>query len=101
MTATIAPIVGRTAVVQRLRWIMDPELGLDIVTLGLIYGITINGGAVRVTLTLTTRGCPLHTIITEAIRDALQWMDGVEQVELDLVWEPPWHPAMIDRTALV
>jgi metal-sulfur cluster biosynthetic enzyme len=100
MAAVIAPLT-RTAVINRLRWIMDPELGLDIVTLGLIYGVTITGATVRVTLTLTTRGCPLHEIITTAVHDALQWMEGVDRVDLEIVWTPPWHPAMIDGAALV
>ena len=100
MSATTAPI-ARTAVLQRLGWIMDPELGLDIVTLGLIYGVTITGTTIRVTMTLTTRGCPLHEIITTAVHDALQWMEGVDRVDLEIVWDPPWHPAMIDSTALI
>jgi metal-sulfur cluster biosynthetic enzyme len=100
MSATIAPI-SHTAVLQRLGWIMDPELGLDIVTLGLVYGVTVTGATVRVTMTLTTRGCPLHEIITTAVHDALQWMEGVDQVDLEIVWDPPWHPAMIDRAALI
>lgn len=100
MSATTAPIV-RTAVLQRLGWIMDPELGLDIVTLGLVYGVTVTGATVRVTMTLTTRGCPLHEIITTAVHDALQWMEGVDRVDLEIVWDPPWHPAMIDSTALI
>lgn len=101
MTATITPIVNRAAVVQRLSWIIDPELGLDIVTLGLIYGIAISGGTVRVTMTLTTRGCPLHEIITTAVHDALQWLEGVDRVDLVIVWEPPWHPGMMDHAALL
>jgi metal-sulfur cluster biosynthetic enzyme len=100
MSATTAPI-ARTAVLQRLGWIMDPELRLDIVTLGLIYGVAITGTTIRVTMTLTTRGCPLHGIITTAVHDALQWMEGVERVDLEIVWDPPWHPVMIDGTALI
>jgi metal-sulfur cluster biosynthetic enzyme len=100
MGATIAP-VARADVLQRLRWIMDPELGLDIVTLGLVYDVAVTGATVRVAMTLTTRGCPLHQIITTAVQDALQWMEGVDQVDLEIVWDPPWHPAMIDRAALI
>jgi metal-sulfur cluster biosynthetic enzyme len=100
MATAIAPLT-RKAVVDRLRWIMDPELGLDIVTLGLIYGVTIAGPTVRITMTLTTRGCPLHEIITTAAHDALQWMEGVDRVDLEIVWDPPWHPAMIDDVALI
>lgn len=71
MATVIAPLT-QAAVINRLRWIMDPELGLDIVTLGLIYGVTVTGATVRVTMTLTTRSRPLHEIITAAVHDALQ-----------------------------
>jgi len=87
-------------VIERLGWIVDPELGLDIVSLGLIYGVDARAGTVRVTMTLTVRGCPLHDLLADAIRDALSWLDGVERVELALVWEPPWHPAMMDAAGL-
>lgn len=94
MATVISPLT-RAAVINRLRLIIDPELGLDIVTLGLIYGVTVRDETVRIAMTLTVRGCPLHDVVAEAIRDTLHWMDGVERVELDLVWDPPWHPAMI------
>lgn len=100
MATTIDPLTP-ASVIGHLRWIIDPELGLDIVTLGLIYSITIDDGTIRVAMTLTVRGCPLHDVLADAIHDALHWLGGVEHVELDLIWEPPWHPAMIDRTALV
>lgn len=93
--ATVISSLTRAAVISRLRWIIDPELGLDIVALGLIYGVTVRDGTVHVVMTLTVRGCPLHDVLAAAIRDTLHWMDGVERVELDLVWDPPWHPAMI------
>lgn len=99
--AMVVSLLTRAAVVNYLRLIRDPELGLDIVTLGLIYGVTVRGGTVRITMTLTVRGCPLQDVLAEAIRDTLAWLDGVEQVELDLVWEPPWHPAMIDQAAQI
>lgn len=94
MATTMIPLTP-AAVTNRLRWIIDPELGLDIVTLGLIYGIVVRDGTVHITMTLTARGCPLHDLLTDAIRDTLLWMDSVERVELALVWEPSWHPAMI------
>lgn len=99
MATTMTPLTPAAAI-NRLRWIMDPELGLDIVTLGLIYGIAVRDGIVRVTMTLTARGCPLHDVLADAVRDTLLWMDGIARVELDLVWEPPWHPAMIDAGGL-
>ena len=97
MTATAVSL--QPAVIARaLWWIMDPEIGLDIVSLGLIYGITITEGTVRIAMTMTTRGCPLHDAITGAVHDALRWLDGVEAVIIDFVWDPLWHPAMITQT---
>jgi metal-sulfur cluster biosynthetic enzyme len=94
MATVISPLT-RATVVNRLRWIIDPELGVDIVTLGLIYDLTVRGGTVHIAMTLTAPGCPLRAVLADAIRDTLYWMDGVERVEVSFVWDPPWHPGMI------
>lgn len=99
MTAIATP-VQRADILNALRWIIDPEIGVDIVTLGLVYGVTIERGDIRIAMTMTTRGCPLHATITEAVNDAIRWLDGVGAVTVEVVWEPPWHPAMIDRASL-
>ena len=99
MPTTITPLT-RIAVLECLRGVVDPEIGLDIVTLGLIYGVEIADTAVRVTMTLTTRGCPLHMLIEQAVRATLEGLEGARTVTLEVVWNPPWHPAMIDRAVL-
>lgn len=79
-----------------LQQVIDPELGVNIVDLGLIYGITIEGCTVTITMTLTTPGCPLHESLAHAVEEAVRlFIPGVEAVRVQLVWEPPWTPDRI------
>jgi metal-sulfur cluster biosynthetic enzyme len=87
------------AIWQALGTVIDPELGVDIVTLGLVYDVELTGDVARVTHTLTTRGCPMETIITQGIREAMMLVRTVRDVELHLVWDPAWHPGMISSGA--
>lgn len=86
-----------------LRTVIDPELGLDIVTLGLVYSVEVAGEAIRVRMTLTSRGCPLGDSLVALAQEALNGVAGSRRVDLRLVWEPPWSPEKITpegRTAL-
>ncbi len=89
--------LDETKVWEALGTVIDPEIGLDIVTLGLVYEVECIENAVRVTFSLTTPGCPLQAVITGGIENAVGSVPGVEQVLPVLVWEPRWHPGMIQE----
>jgi metal-sulfur cluster biosynthetic enzyme len=91
--------VTREQVTQALRDVFDPELGMSIVDLGLIYGVQIDGGRVQVTMTLTAQGCPLHDSMAEWVRQAVERIPGVEAVEVAITFEPPWTPDRIAQDA--
>ncbi len=84
-------LLSKDTVWSALSEVYDPELGINVVDLGLVYGVDIKDGAVRVTMTLTTPGCPLHDSLTEAVSEAVRvFVPTVERVEVNLVWEPRW-----------
>jgi metal-sulfur cluster biosynthetic enzyme len=85
---------------EALRQVYDPELGLDVVSLGLVYDVHESHGGVVVDMTLTTPGCPASEAFPEVAREAiLQALGGSAGVELNLVWDPPWNPGMMDDDA--
>ena len=79
--------------------VIDPELGLDFVELGLIYGIEIEGGDVHVTFTLTSPGCPIGPQVSEQIEEFVLEVDGVESVESSMTFSPPWTPDRMSEDA--
>jgi AdoMet-dependent heme synthase len=80
---------------EALRAVLDPELGLSVVDLGLIYDITVEGGAVHVTMTLTAPGCPVHAVMTDWVRRTVEGIAGVARVDVELTFDPLWTPARI------
>ncbi len=82
-------------VLKALRQVMDPELGINLVDLGLVYGVAIDGAAVRVKMTLTTPGCPMHDSLVRGAERAVAQIPGIATAQVELVWDPPWSPTMI------
>jgi metal-sulfur cluster biosynthetic enzyme len=87
-------------VMDALSNVIDPELGLDFVELGLIYGVEVVEGNVRVTFTLTTPGCPIGPQVNEQIEEFVGELDGVKTVESEMVFTPPWSPEMMSEDAM-
>ena len=83
---------SKEEVVEALRGVEDPELGMDIVELGLFYDAEIEGSKVKVTHSLTSMGCPAGPMIMEDIDRVVRQIPGVEDVSVELTWEPPWTP---------
>jgi metal-sulfur cluster biosynthetic enzyme len=79
--------------------VIDPELGLDFVELGLIYGIEVEGGDVHVTFTLTSPGCPIGPQVSEQIEEFVSELDGVESIESTMTFSPPWTPDRMSEDA--
>jgi metal-sulfur cluster biosynthetic enzyme len=82
-----------------LREVIDPELGLDFVELGLIYEVEVDGGAVHVTYTLTSPGCPIGPQVSEQIEEFVMDLDGVENVQSTMTFTPPWTPELMSEDA--
>jgi metal-sulfur cluster biosynthetic enzyme len=82
----------REEVYEALRQVEDPELGMDIVELGLLYDVEVYGKAVKVTHSLTSMGCPAGPMIQEDIVRVAREVPGVEDVDIELTWDPPWTP---------
>jgi metal-sulfur cluster biosynthetic enzyme len=86
-------------VVEALRGVEDPELGMDIVELGLLYDVEVEGPKVKVIHTLTSMGCPVGPMIQENIDQIARSMPEVEDVEVELTWDPPWSPEKMSDDA--
>lgn len=92
-------MVTKEQILDALRLVIDPELGLNVIDLGLIYGIDIGERAITVSMTLTTSGCPLHESMAEAVRHVAQMADLTKIVKVNVVWDPPWTPERMTNEA--
>ena len=86
-------------VIKEIKKIYDPEIPVNIYELGLIYDISIKNKDVNVKMTLTTPNCPVAESLPKEVKDSIMEIKGVDKVELDLVWEPPWDKSMMSEAA--
>lgn len=90
------------AIVAALETVIDPELGIDLVNLGLIYNVNVEeDGTCYVDMTLTTMGCPLADVIVTDVKNALMKVSGITAVEVEFVWYPAWGPERMSRYAKI
>lgn len=82
-----------------LQTVIDPEIGFNIVDLGLVYSIIVEDGVARIVMTTTTRGCPATGFLQEGARDCASLISGVETVDVTLTYDPPWTPEMMSADA--
>ncbi|HXY80703.1 MAG TPA: metal-sulfur cluster assembly factor [Gaiellaceae bacterium] len=83
---------SKNELLEALRQVEDPELGMDIVDLGLLYDVEVEGPSVKITYSLTSMGCPAGPLIAQDIDRTAREVPGVEEVDLELVFDPPWTP---------
>lgn len=82
-------------ILNALKEVYDPEIPVNIVDLGLIYGVEIEGDKVKVRMTLTARGCPMAMPIANAVKERLLKIEGIKDADVEVVWDPPWSIDMI------
>lgn len=92
-------MITKDDVLKALTEVMDPELNISLVDLGLIYDVKVEDDRVDVTMTLTAPGCPLHSVIRQNAQDRISKIEGVKKANVQVVWDPPWKPEMMSEEA--
>lgn len=90
-------MVSKEDVVKVLKECYDPELGISLVDLGLIYDVQVKNDKVIIKMTLTTPGCPMHSFMVNEVEEKVKNIKGVKDVKVDLVWDPPWTPDRMSK----
>jgi len=85
-------MITKEKILDVLKTVINPEIGINIVDLGLVYNVELNEEAINITMTLTTPGCPMHSSITSWVENAIQYKEPDKKVNVFLVWEPQWTP---------
>ena len=90
-------MISQDQIIGKLRECLDPELGVNIVDLGLIYGVSVEGSHIQVLMTMTTPGCPLDSYFIKDITGKLKTLKGVSDVAVEMTFEPPWAPSKMSQ----
>ena len=94
-----AQALERECVLRALREVLDPELGYNIVDLGLIYQVEVQAGVIRISMTMTTPGCPAQDYILSGVHERCMSLPGAQEAKIDLVWLPAWSPQRMTPSA--
>ena len=86
-------------IMKALKECYDPEIPVNVWDLGLIYDVAVDGDKVRVKMTLTAPGCPMHSFISREVKEKLQRVSGVKEATVEVVWDPPWSPDKMSQEA--
>ncbi len=95
----LLPAVDPSDLTRRLRTVVDPEIGVNVVDLGLVYECEVNAGVAHVLMTTTTPACPIGSFLEDQVRWALLEAPGVVDVEVEITHEPAWSPALMTPAA--
>jgi len=90
-------MVTKETVMDALREVYDPEIPVNVVDLGLIYGVDIKEDNVHVQMTMTARGCPMHQFLSSSAEERILSLSGVKDAHVEIVWDPPWTPERITQ----
>ena len=92
-------MITKQDVMKVLKKCFDPEIGISLVDLGLIYDVQVNKDKVNIKMTLTNPGCPMHSFMLNDVEENVKKMKGVKEVKVELVWDPPWSPDKMSKEA--
>ncbi len=92
-------MVSEEDVMKKLGEIEDPETKIDLVNMGFIYGVDVDDGSVEIEMTLTSPGCPMQKVFISKIKEGVSTIEGVEDVEVNVIFDPPWSPERLSDDA--
>ncbi len=92
-------MVTKEQILEEMKAVEDPEIGMDVVNLGLVYEVNVDGDKVYIKMTMTAPTCPVTPWILSEVQKIVENMPEVEMADVELVWEPPWNPKMMSEEA--